>query len=475
MSISTKQALLLNNLIYLEASEGPFPDPEEYIGRTVKDWIDGMDIDALIDPDGVPLPMTTFSELRKIIEAAMRDPFLMKLKILDVVEDLSEEVACTNAIFLSDSTPDAIFVFRGTDTENSAAQWKDNFISANAEDTPQQINALRWYRQSVAEYKLSSREITVTGHSKGGNKAKYITILDNSVDHCISFNGEGFSDKFFSKYEKEILLREDRIRNHMVNYDYVSPLMNDVGDSIYYHGYDYGSGKFVENHMVNTFMKFDEDGDFHMEVDEEGRPIEIMALDEFVNSFLRSLEDERRTATLLAFGNIANLLMTSGRDLSSSEIALTVLREVGEEDSCRNVSYFAAYLIRYEQKYPVMIEFVRSVFHRFDMDDLYRYVELFAQIINWKKRFLWFNIDFTKAVSTVNRLRNRAPERFHRDLKHYLEKRNIFMLDEEIRVIERLVNYTEGYLRTIVIEEDSVDRRHFSSPAENGEDAGPQS
>lgn len=33
--------------------------------------------------------------------------------------------------------------------------------------------------------------ITVTGHSKGGNKAK-----DNSVDICIAFDGQGFSDEF---------------------------------------------------------------------------------------------------------------------------------------------------------------------------------------------------------------------------------------------------------------------------------------
>lgn len=34
--------------------------------------------------------------------------------------------------------------------------------------------------------------ITVTGHSKGGNKAQYVTVLSDKVDRCISMDGQGF-------------------------------------------------------------------------------------------------------------------------------------------------------------------------------------------------------------------------------------------------------------------------------------------
>ncbi len=461
MSISTKQALLLNNLIYLDSASGPYPDPLPFTGQTIKDWLDAFDLTLLYDPEGVPLPMTTKVEIRNVLLAAMKDPFLMKMKILTVFSDDSEAVASTSAIFVSDDTPDVVVVFRGTDVRNSLAQWRDNFFSANSSDTPHQTHALEWYRDCIWGYHLSSMEITVTGHSKGGNKAKYITILDDSVDHCISFDGEGFSDKFFEKYRNEILLRGDRIQNHMVNYDYVSPLMNDVGSSMYYHGHNYGSGRFVENHMVNTFMKFDGEGDFRMEIDEAGKPPEIMAFDEFINSYLRSMEDGPRSSALATFSRIASTLMNATKHLSAQQTALILLNETKKEDNCRNIAYLAAYLIRYEQRYPVMVEFVNSVFSRFDMEDLAKYVTLFAQIINWKKRFLWIDMDFARAVSTVNRIRNRAPDFFQQNLKRFLEKKGIYLLRDEIRTLEKLVDHAEEYLRTITITEDTLDRKLF--------------
>ena len=41
-------------------------------------------------------------------------------------------------------------------------------------------------------------ELTVTGHSKGANKAMYTTIMCNNVTRCVSFDGQGFSKEFLS-------------------------------------------------------------------------------------------------------------------------------------------------------------------------------------------------------------------------------------------------------------------------------------
>ena len=59
----------------------------------------------------------------------------------------------------------------------------------------------------------------MTGHSKGGNKAKYITLMDDTVDHCVSFDGQGFSDEFMETYSDEIAARQHKIENHNVDYD----------------------------------------------------------------------------------------------------------------------------------------------------------------------------------------------------------------------------------------------------------------
>ena len=67
MSISTKQALLLNNLIYLDSASGPYPDPLPFTGQTIGDWLDAFDLTLLYDPEGVPLPMTTKVEIRNVL------------------------------------------------------------------------------------------------------------------------------------------------------------------------------------------------------------------------------------------------------------------------------------------------------------------------------------------------------------------------------------------------------------------------
>ena len=60
--------------------------------------------------------------------------------------------------------------------------------------------------ESCSDYieNLPYDSITVAGHSKGGNKAQYVTVLSDKVDRCISMDGQGFSQEFIDKYYAEI-------------------------------------------------------------------------------------------------------------------------------------------------------------------------------------------------------------------------------------------------------------------------------
>ena len=70
-------------------------------------------------------------------------------------------------------------------------------------------------------------ELTVTGHSKGGNKAMFVTILCNNVIRCVSFDGEGFSKEFLSDNNKiaSILERSSLITNYSLSSDFVHILL----------------------------------------------------------------------------------------------------------------------------------------------------------------------------------------------------------------------------------------------------------
>ena len=459
MSLSTQQLLLLNNMMYLEPEEGPFPDPDAYTGRYVKDWIRSIDMDQWRDPDpDVPL-MTTKKEWTDILAAIRNDRYLMDMKILAMYTDISEEGGgCRSAIFLGRRTRDAVLVFRGTDIIAGSLQWKDNFISGNTADSPHQIRALEWYRECYRKYRLRRYEITVTGHSKGGNKAKYITILDDSVDHCVSFNGEGFSDQFFDKYSEQIAKRYDRIRNHIVDYDYISPLMNDIGRVIVYYGNNYGSGGFTENHLANTFMRFEEDGNFYMDVREDGRPAEMMALDEFTNSYMRSMTEEERGSMLSSMNALLDAVLSIRRTMTSNEIAQIFLEMAESDEHCRNFARLFAYVILYEQKYPRMKDLLNSVLVKFDLGGISQYVDLVAGTVNWHRQVLWISLDFRKIASTVTAIGKRLPEWVYARVAAYIEKSGITLSMEQIRKLEETIIMTDSYLKTLTVCEDSTDR-----------------
>ncbi|MBR3357629.1 MAG: DUF2974 domain-containing protein [Solobacterium sp.] len=459
MSLSVKQLLLLNNLMYLEPEEGPFPDLHSFSGRKVSDWVYSIDILEINDPDPEHPMMTTAAEWRDIVLAARKDRRILQLRILNVFTDLSRDGGgCKSAVFISLDTADAVVVFKGTELVVGSAQWKDNFISGNVTDTPHQIRALEWYRKVYLEYHLDQFEITVTGHSKGGNKAKYITVLDDTVDRCVSFDGEGFSDCFFSKYGMEILKNEHKIENHMVDYDYISILLNDIGTKKYYLGYNYGSGGFAENHLANTFMRFDDQGNFWLDENKEGRPAEMIALDEFANSYLRSLDDEERTYALEMMNELLNAVLSLKRGMSRDEIVKIFLQMAENDDTRRHIAYFLAYVIRFEQKYPAVIRLLTKLFERFDMGGLVQYIDLVSGILNWKKQILWVSLSFDTLTAAFHALHRSAPQWVCRNLGAYLEKAGLYLSEEEIAMLADVVEMTDSFLRTVVVFEDGTDR-----------------
>ena len=289
MALTTEQTLLLNNLMYLESAGGsPFQGANRFEGQTIGEWLDSIDL-SRVDPSKDYGSFMTGEDWTNIIQAVQQDETLRNMRIAETHVD-SGGGEGRSAVFLSEETGDALVVFKGTE---SSKEWIDNFEGGNVTDTAYQQNALEWYQEVYQEYGLENYEVTLSGHSKGGNKAKYITILDDTVDHCVSFDGQGFSDKFMEKYQNEIAARQNKVENHNVDYDYVNFLLNDIGDSTYYDGQDYGDGGFLENHCPNTFLKFQEDGSFSMEISPNGQAEEIQALDEFLNNMLRAMSDSQ--------------------------------------------------------------------------------------------------------------------------------------------------------------------------------------
>lgn len=456
MALTTEQVLILNNLMYLESGkDSPVVDMQDCSGQTIGDWLNKIDVNQL-ENDRNYGSFTTGQDWKNIIQAAKDDETLMNMTIAATHSD-SAGGGGQSAVFTSSSTGDAVVAFQGTQGQK---EWADNFQGGNVTDTPCQENALEWYQSAYQEYGLENYEVTITGHSKGGNKAKYITLLDDTVDYCVSFDGQGFSDEFMTKYASQIAARQSRIENHNVDYDYVNLLLNDVGESTFYKGQDYGKGGFLENHCPNTFMKFDENGSFTMQVNPNGQASEMKALDEFLNNLIRSMPEDQQTSTL----GLINVIWDNASSLdgkSGTEIANIFLQLAADPQYSGDLAYVAAYLIEYEQAHPEFKDQINSVLREFNMGDAVQYVDMVDEILNFNEDyFLIGRVDFDRLYSWITGAAGALPDGVLNWLLGILkDKTGITLTLEQLKNLLALAEKAYNDMQRIEIRDNGGDVR----------------
>ena len=100
------------------------------------------------------------------------------------------------ATFINTEGTEAYVVFRGT----GSGRWYDNGDALSAAASDYQKIALKYFEDTLNGLGLpASAKLVVTGHSKGGNLAQYVTLRSekgSDVSLCISFDGQGFSPEF---------------------------------------------------------------------------------------------------------------------------------------------------------------------------------------------------------------------------------------------------------------------------------------
>ena len=373
--LTTEQILLLENLTYLLDNEPlkSLKKIKEEIHNdkelTVEDVIKEIRTDDLID-DKIYGSFMTGKDWKNLINAIQQDETLKQIKMIEVegdpalgeneTSDQNTGKGALSVVFVNEESKEAIVAFRGT----VEYEWGDNFLGgASTEDvfpemedkvsTEYQRKALEWY-QSLGLEDAGYDTITVTGHSKGGNKAKYITLLDGSVDRCFSFDGQGFSDEFIVEYAPEIKARQGKITNHNVNYDFVNLLLNDVGRTFFYQGHDYGSGHIAEAHCPNTFFVFDESGNISM-YPVEDRAWEMDAIDTFFNSYLRTMPPDKKKRFIRVVSKLAD-------GLFSKEFQLT-------EAEWLQLAYFLDEVSDYADLHPEFTDAIVSILDTFLLND----------------------------------------------------------------------------------------------------------
>ena len=196
---------------------------------------------------------------------------LMDLQVINV----SSTDSGTHGFCVKDSENNITVIYSGDYAYSDS--WVDNFVGAVKEDSNEQENALIFFEDCMkkAEEYGDVGNVTVSGHSKGGNLAQYVTILSEDVDYCLSYDGQGFSDQFISYYADKIAANGSKITSISANYDFVHCALNPIPNAQHY---------FVDVEMKPDELSLRTLAWFHMPIlilDENGNILPFVEESEF--------------------------------------------------------------------------------------------------------------------------------------------------------------------------------------------------
>jgi hypothetical protein len=288
MGLSNAQLLMLDTLIYAD-----------YVS-------DGLTVEKIaekIERDNYNIETCEMSssEWKTLVESIKNEPDLLNYKVTNYVND--ESTGMRAACFVDDiSNPtDVNVVFRGT---SGNYEWHDNGEGGYLSDTDQQQKAADYVNTLPENY---GNDMTVTGHSKGGNKAQYVTIATDRIGKCISYDGQGFSEEFLEKYKNEIAEKSNRIVSIAASNDFVNCLLYSIAGTTIYIETE-AQDKFKYNHKPNILL--DEDGNLRQQTEQS---VLSKLINEYTTYIISNVEEPERSFTI--DGMIA--LLESGEDRES--------------------------------------------------------------------------------------------------------------------------------------------------------------
>lgn len=378
MYLTDEQLMLLEQLTYLtddvaDAAEvllGPYD--------SVEDLLQQFDEEALqkLEDSGKTFNYTGAEKWAAIIRQIKNDADLYSLDIVD--KDDSVPALCFND---PDDPGHAVVVFEGTSGQD---EWIDNAIGLGVSDTERQKDALDYIED------LPYDDITVAGHSKGGNKAQYVTILSDKIDRCVSMDGQGFSQEFLDKYYAEIQEKGRCIKNYYLDGDFVNILMFPVpgSDQICIAGDRSVVGP--ANHCPSSFYQFlrDEEGHWYIDSDENGDTIlipgtreEVMVyLHEFTTFIINVMPEDERERAGDYIGHILALAFVPDAHLDVDGKVYTpdnlVEYLLSDPDMLSKV---LAYFVKYVETYNPSEDEIRSLAEVFGMTELLGEIEDVAE------------------------------------------------------------------------------------------------
>lgn len=279
MPLSNAQLLMLDTLIYSDYCKN---------NRTVGDILTEMESDLRYGEciQGCEMENDEWLALISQIRASEGEPSILTYTVQEYCDDPITGMRA--AVFVdSDSNPsDVNVVFRGTSGDY---EWHDNGEGGYQSDTNQQRRAAEYVNGLPEKY---GNDLTVTGHSKGANKAQYVTIVTDRVKRCVSYDGQGFSQEFLDKYASQIAQKSNRITSISADKDFVNCLLFSIAGTRIYIDTEPQSNPLYY-HKPNILL--DSNGNLRP----EGEQSELSkAINEYTTYLIANLDEPERSATI---------------------------------------------------------------------------------------------------------------------------------------------------------------------------------
>lgn len=281
------------------------------------------DIELNRTGDDIKWKEDEINQLKVLKSAIKNNPDLGKAKIK--AQEIDEDGMTATAF--EKSNGDVSIVYRGT----GKGEWIDNgkglrgtYDKQYGYDTPQQHSALKWFNKVCDENNWDKNtNITVSGHSKGGNKAQFVAMNADRVDRCYSFDGQGFSPEaiksFKEKYGEDVFeKRRKKMYSFAAENDYVNVLGERLvpKDQIYYFKAPMADKAAVKYHYAEAML--DENGVFNSQC-EQG---EISEYIENTSKELMRFEPELREGPVMGLMNVCQKLLGKGIPVNGDNVDL---------------------------------------------------------------------------------------------------------------------------------------------------------
>lgn len=313
MAISDSDLMMLENLTYCLSDRNPayaFKLKALSACKTVGEYLAQFNESILSKLDSssdIYDGENSGSEWAAMIRYMKGKKEILELKIAEV----TEKVIC---FANPNDNNKAIVAFRGT---NGGQEWIDNVEGFNKTDTVYQKEAYDYIEG------LPYDDITVVGHSKGGNKAQYVAIRSDKVTRCVSVDGQGFSQEFIDKYGPQIEKNSSKITSYSLSTDFVHILMYTLpGIKINYVNGGSDVGNTGENHSPDALFEYyqDNNGEWHVKVigdgsaylDYSAEDASMTMLHEFTTFVLNNMSGEEKYKTVVFLSGLLSGLFSEG-------------------------------------------------------------------------------------------------------------------------------------------------------------------